>query len=93
MTTTTKHEWEARYVSVDRHGKEIEVGQRLKILLRRDEWRGFTLRLDSGGTKHISDPSEFDFNQKWPDGRGVMRGYNKHVDFEHGHEVWIEIVG
>ncbi len=108
MTTTTKHEWETRFVSVDRHGKEIKIGQRLKIkhcvgshgqceilegvLESRCKWRGFTLRLDNGSGQYVADISEYDHAMKWPDGRGVMAGYAKLVDFDHGHEEWIEIV-
>lgn len=27
-----------------------------------------------------------------PDAAKVIRGYRKHEDFEHGHEVWIEVI-
>lgn len=73
----------------DRHGRPVEVGDLVRVQYTAGRY-GQT-KIDQGrvtglgqyggltldGARYVCVPRE---------------GYHRHVDFEHGHETWVEIV-
>lgn len=85
---------------LDRNGKQLAIGDRVTTqhcVGRYGQTRRTTgtvaeidrlhgVYLDSA-TGRVYVPDVFAFDHA----RGLMRGYKRHVDFEHGHEKWIEL--
>ena len=73
------------------HGKPIHVGDRLRYQHCVGPYGQTTISETFVALPHypygqIAD-ARFDLDWK----RKVLVGYHKHVDFEHGHETWVEI--
>lgn len=83
---------------LDRHGRQIEVGDRLRaqvcigpygqtkvveVVVTEAHWP-YCAIYGTGPKECIS--TTFDFDQR------VLRCATRHVDFEHGHETWAEVL-
>ena len=92
-------------IHFDRGGKVLGIGQTVRIQYcngRYGQTRRVTCILQKIGAYGEIDvdtgkagEGKYLYPGFSPDkslGQGALRGYHKHVDFEHGHETWIEIV-
>jgi hypothetical protein len=72
----------------DRAGKPLKLGQRVRV--KHCVGRYGQTRIDEGVITAVG-PGGVTLDQtKWVTVN--PRGYYKHQDFEHGHEIWTEIV-
>lgn len=77
---------------LDRHGKRIQVGDRIRYQYCIGEYGKTAIREAVVHHPHypygqIEDAAfEFDSTER------VLRGYHHHKDFEHGHETWVEVI-
>jgi hypothetical protein len=89
----------------DRHGSPLELGQTVTVQHcvgrygRTEQLTGKLVSIGIYGNVSLDTGKPGQGNCVYPGftpdvslGPGALRGFDRHVDFEHGHEKWIELV-
>lgn len=89
----------------DRNGTPLEVGQRVTVQHctgrygRTTKVTGTLTHIGRYGDVNVDTGKQGEGNCMYPGfsldatlGPNCQRGYDEHVDFEHGHKTWIEVV-
>lgn len=82
----------SRLPCFDRHGRQIFVGDRLRIQYCTGRYGQTAVVTMTVETEHWPYCSIGKGRQSLDAKRNALVGYYKHNDFEHGHEAWIEVI-
>jgi hypothetical protein len=85
-----------RWPMVDRHGRPLYKGCKIRAQVctgRYGQTRIVEGMVDQAHYEYCcvivgEHTADFQFDSS----AGLLRGYHKHVDFEHGHETWVDLI-
>lgn len=81
-----------RWPIFDRHGRQIRVGDRLRAQICTGPYGQTKIVEVEVRSAHWTYCQEGGVNAEYDRASNTLRCYHRHVDFEHGHETWAEVI-